>query len=76
MIQTGGLGSIGGGLTGAVGMTGLHEAITLAGEKLGFTEVSRFEQLIYGLLLVVALIFCPKGLAPALHGWWRRKRVA
>jgi len=35
MIQTGGLGSIGGGLMGAVGMTGLHEAITRAGEKLG-----------------------------------------
>jgi branched-chain amino acid transport system permease protein len=76
MVVIGGMGSIWGGLTGAVVMTGLHEAITLAGEKLGFTEVSRFEQLIYGLLLVLALIFCPKGLVPALHGWWRRKRVA
>jgi branched-chain amino acid transport system permease protein len=76
MVVIGGMGSIWGGLAGAVVMTGMHEVVTLAGEKLGFTDVSRFEQLIYGLLLVLMLVFCPKGLVPALQGWWRRKRVA
>lgn len=72
MVVLGGLGSLWGALAGTVVMTGLHEVIVLAGEKFGFTDVTRFEQLTYGLLLVLMLIFCPKGLAPTIHAALRR----
>jgi branched-chain amino acid transport system permease protein len=72
MVVIGGMGSIWGGLAGAVFMTSLHELITLAGEKMGIIDIARFEQLLYGLLLVLVLIFCPQGLAPALNQGARR----
>ena len=75
MVVVGGMGSLWGALAGAVAMTSLHEVIVLAGEKFGFTDVTRFEQLCYGLLLVLMLLFCPKGLAPALRDWITRRFV-
>jgi len=63
----GGWGSIWGGLIGAVVMTSLHEIISTVGTRLGSNDISRYEQLIYGLLLAAMLIFCPRGLAPALY---------
>ncbi len=81
MAVIGGMGSVWGGLAGALVMTSLHEIITLAGEKMGVTDVARYEQLIYGLLLIVMLQYCPKGLAPTLRTWtlnrwqaWRKRR--
>lgn len=74
MAVIGGMGSVWGGLTGALVMTGLHEVITLAGERMGSTEVARYEQLVYGLLLVVMLQYCPRGLVPAVQALLRRKR--
>ena len=74
MSVVGGLGSVWGGLCGAVLLTSLHEIITTVGDKLGRTDISRYEQLIYGLLLVVMLVFCPKGLLPTLRRWWQRRR--
>ena len=72
MVVIGGMGSIWGGLAGAVFMTSLHEIITLIGEKMGLTDIARFEQLLYGILLVLVLIFCPQGLAPGLNRGVRR----
>ncbi|MHB9130570.1 MAG: branched-chain amino acid ABC transporter permease [Armatimonadota bacterium] len=57
MVVLGGLGSVWGGLVGAVVMTGLHEVITLVGEKLGSTNMAKYEQLIFGLILVLVIIF-------------------
>jgi branched-chain amino acid transport system permease protein len=71
MAVAGGMGSVWGGVTGAVVMTALHEIITLLWEKTGARDAARFEQLIYGLLLVVMLVYCPKGLAPFLDRWGR-----
>ena len=68
----GGIGSVWGGLIGAAVMTSLHEVITTVGGKLGSTDVSRYEQLVYGVLLVAMLIFCPKGLVPAVRGRFKR----
>lgn len=73
MGVVGGMGSIWGGLVGAVTMTSLHEAIVTASGKLGITDVSRYEQLVYGLLLVLTLIFFPRGLVPGMHHWWQRR---
>jgi branched-chain amino acid transport system permease protein len=67
MVVLGGMGSIWGGVVGAVVMTVLHELITLTGEKLGALNIARYEQLFYGLLLVLLLIFCPRGLVPTLQ---------
>ncbi len=72
MAVIGGMGNVWGGLAGAAVMTSLHELITLGGEKLGIVQVARWEQLIFGLLLALILIFCPEGLMPALGGWARR----
>jgi branched-chain amino acid transport system permease protein len=67
----GGMGGIWGGLIGAVVMTSLHEVIAAAGARLGSTDVSRYEQLAYGILLVAMLIFCPKGLGAIARGRFR-----
>jgi branched-chain amino acid transport system permease protein len=75
MGVVGGMGSIWGGLIGAVVMTSLHEVIATVGGKLGSTDVSRYEQLVYGLLLAGMLVFCPKGLVPSMAGWVRRRRI-
>ncbi len=66
MAVVGGMGSVWGGVAGAVVLTGLHEVITLTGENLHFTDIARCEQLVYGLLLVLLLIFCPRGLMSVL----------
>lgn len=67
MVVIGGMGSVWGGLIGAIVMTGLHEVITLIGEKAGSTDISRYEQLIFGALLVFILIFSRDGLLPGLR---------
>lgn len=77
MVVVGGAGSVWGGLVGAVVMTGLHEVITSLGHKLGSTDISRYEQLAYGLLLLLMLVYCPRGVVPAAHrlvGWLRRRK--
>jgi branched-chain amino acid transport system permease protein len=73
MVVLGGMGSIWGGLLGALVTTGLHEVITLVGEKLGFTQISRFEQLFFGALLILMLVFCPRGLVSSLAGNWLQR---
>ncbi len=66
MAVVGGMGNVWGGILGAMVMTLLHEGITTLGGKMGITEIARYEQLLYGLLLVCTLIYFPRGLAPAL----------
>lgn len=77
MAVVGGMGSIWGGVMGAFAMTLLHEGITTLGGKMGITEIARYEQLLYGLLLICTLIYCPRGLAPAIAdraaGWARTR---
>ena len=73
MAVVGGMGTVWGGVAGAVVMTALHEVITLLWEKAGARDAARFEQLIYGFLLVTMLIYCPKGLAPVLGGLFKKR---
>ncbi|NCC50661.1 MAG: branched-chain amino acid ABC transporter permease [Spartobacteria bacterium] len=61
MVVIGGMGSIWGGLAGAVILTGLHEVITLVCEQVNFTHIGAGEHLVFGLLLVLTLIFRPQG---------------
>ncbi len=67
MVVIGGLGSVWGGLAGAVVLTGMHELITLVGEKLGNTDMAKYEQLIFGLVLVLIVIFSRDGLIPGVR---------
>ncbi len=66
MVVIGGMGSVWGGLAGAVVLTGMHEGITLLSEKLGSTDVSKYEQLTFGLILVLIMIFSRDGFLPGL----------
>lgn len=79
MVAIGGLGSVWGALAGAVTVTGLHEVITLAGESVGTTQMAKFEQLLFGLILVCIMIFSPGGMMPGLKALsrrlWRRRTV-
>ncbi len=72
MAVVGGMGSVWGGLVGAVTMTFLHEIITEVGGRFGITEIARYEQLLYGLILILMLVFCPRGLAPTAGRWLGR----
>ena len=67
MVVIGGMGSIWGGLGGAVLLTGLREVITLVSERFGSTDCSRFEELAFGIILVLIMIFSRDGLIPGLR---------
>ena len=67
MVVIGGLGSVWGGLAGAVLLTGMHELITEVGEQLGRTDMAKYEQLIFGLILVLIVIFSRDGLIPGMR---------
>ena len=64
MIIVGGLGSLPGSLLGAAFVTLLPEAIQRVGEALNLTDLlSALRELTFGLLMVVFLVFEPRGLA-------------
>ena len=62
-VILGGSGTLTGPIVGAVSVTFLPEILRFA---------DSFRLIIYGLLLVVATIFLPKGLVPLVTGWWHR----
>ena len=74
MVVVGGMGSIWGGLTGAVLLTGLHEVITTVAEKFGSTDMAKYEQIIFGLILILVLIFSRAGLVSGPRVLGRRPR--
>jgi len=66
MIVLGGLGSLAGSVVGAAIFTVLPELLR------------RFEQmheLVYGVLLLMAVVFMPRGIAGLLHRWWTAIRA-
>lgn len=68
MVAVGGMGNLWGGLAGTVLLTGLPEVLHT------FEDL---HVLLYGLMLMGVLVFCPEGLLPALGSLarmgWRRK---
>ena len=71
MIIVGGLGSLPGSLLGAAFVTLLPEAIQRLGEAFGVADIlSALRELVFGLLMVLFLIYEPRGLAglPLLRG--------
>jgi branched-chain amino acid transport system permease protein len=65
-VILGGSGTLMGPIVGAVSVTFLPEILRFA---------DSFRLITYGLILVVATIFLPKGLVPLVMGLWRRLRL-
>jgi branched-chain amino acid transport system permease protein len=64
MIIVGGLGSLGGSIFGAVFVTLLPEAIQRVGEALNISDLlSALREMAFGLLIILFLIFEPRGLS-------------
>ena len=78
MVVIGGLGSVWGGIAGAMILTTLHEILSLLGETIHIAHISLIEPFLYGLILVVIMIFFPEGFIPGLKKGvvtlWNRKR--
>ena len=76
MVVIGGLGSVWGGIAGAVILTTLHEVLSLIGEIFHIVLISQIEPFLYGLILVAIMIFFPEGFIPGLKkgisGIWDR----
>ena len=63
MVVVGGMGSLWGGLAGTALLTCLPELLQ---------RLEDLHVLIYGLILMAVLVYCPQGLIPALFVWWAR----
>lgn len=62
MVVLGGMASIVGSVVGALILTLLPQFLT---------AFAGFEWLLYGLILMLVMIFMPRGLVPTIHGWIR-----
>lgn len=63
MVVLGGMASVMGSVVGALILTLLPQLLTV---------VADYEWLAYGSVLMLVMIFMPKGLVPTLHSWLRR----
>ena len=75
MAVVGGLGSVWGAVAGTALVTvGVH-FLTLLGTAEGMPDYapSVFSYAVYGIVLVVTVLFLPHGVVPALHRWWLRR---
>jgi branched-chain amino acid transport system permease protein len=66
MVVLGGLGSVAGSIVGAAVLVTLPQALTI------FQE---YENLLLGLVIMLAMIFLRQGIVPGLHALWRSRRV-
>lgn len=65
MVVVGGMGSIWGSILGAALMTSLPQFLTV---------LEDYEMLVYGAILILVMMFAPKGLAGLADSAWRRLR--
>jgi len=78
MAVVGGLGTIWGGLLGAAAITLLVQVLTDLGTRPGMPSYapSVLSYAVYAVLLVLVVLFLPRGLAPALRTGWQWRRSA
>ena len=81
MVVVGGLGSVYGAVLGAVTIVWLRDELRALGtraELLGFelplTAPAMFQLGVFALILIVVMLFMPRGVLPALAAWTRRLR--
>ena len=74
----GGLGSVWGGLVGATAVTLLAQALSTLGTQPGMPEYAPavLSYAVYALLLVLVVLFLPRGLVPAFASVWNARRRA
>ncbi|HEX5493011.1 MAG TPA: branched-chain amino acid ABC transporter permease [Mycobacteriales bacterium] len=78
MAVIGGLGTIWGGLLGSAVITVLVQLLNSLGTQPGMPSYAPtvFSYAVYALVLVLALLFLPRGLLPGATDWWRRRVAA
>jgi branched-chain amino acid transport system permease protein len=74
----GGLGSVWGGLVGATAVTLLAQALTTLGTEPGMPDYAPavLSYAVYALLLILVVLFLPRGLVPAFASAWHARRRA
>lgn len=77
-IVLGGLGSLTGALIGAALLTFLPQLVTSLGSDAGLSAVQSAElaPLVYGLVMMLVIVFAPAGLVGTLLAWWRGRPSA
>jgi len=66
MVVIGGMANVWGGLIGALILTSLPEFLTIISEHMGNINTTEFEIAIYGLVLVLVMIFAPEGFSGSI----------
>lgn len=64
MVVFGGMASVFGAIVGAATLTILPHVLTV------FQD---YEMVVLGGVLMITMIFMPRGVVPTIHGWWRRR---
>jgi branched-chain amino acid transport system permease protein len=75
MVVVGGAGTIWGALAGATAITLLLQLLNDIGTREGMpaSAPTVLSYAVYGLLLIVVVLFLPKGLVPSAAAWWDRR---
>jgi branched-chain amino acid transport system permease protein len=78
MAVVGGLGTVWGGVVGAVVVSALLQVLNSVSSQPGLPPTAGpiMQYATYGLLLIVALLFLPRGIAPSVGGVLGRRRAA
>jgi branched-chain amino acid transport system permease protein len=71
MVVLGGATSIWGAVFGALLITVINIVVHALGQHISFIT-SDFEQVLYGLIMMLVVIFLPQGLIPALTSWLKK----
>jgi branched-chain amino acid transport system permease protein len=75
MVAVGGAGTVWGALAGATAITLLVQLLNNVGTMEGMPAAAPtvLSYAVYGALLVLSVLFLPRGLAPSVAGWWERR---
>ena len=75
MVAVGGAGTVWGALAGATAITLLVQVLNNVGTTDGMPAEAPtiLSYAVYGVLLVLVVLFLPRGLAPSLASWWQRR---
>jgi branched-chain amino acid transport system permease protein len=75
MVAVGGAGTVWGALAGATAITLLVQVLNNVGTMEGMPAAAPavLSYAVYGVLLVLVVLFLPRGLAPSVIGWWERR---
>ncbi|MBC9718771.1 branched-chain amino acid ABC transporter permease [Streptomyces sp. TRM66268-LWL] len=78
MAVIGGLGTIWGALVGAAAITLLLQQLNELGTAEGMPGYAPavMSYAVYGVLLILVVLYLPRGLVPSAQGWWERRRAA